>query len=637
MWTAHISKCKQSSVLLLLVSYQLKLIKMRARLANLNNCAVHFLSRAATNLCWYYITISIICPYPALCRTRVTWCYYPVWCIPCFIPDSCEMMLLSCLVHTLLYTGLVWDDAIILSGAYPALYRTRVRWCYYPVWCIPCFIPDSSEMMLLSCLVHTLLYAGLVWDDAIILSGAYPALYRTRVRWCYYPVWCIPCFIPDSCEMMLLSCLVHTLLYTGLVWDDAIILSGAYPALYRTRVRWCYYPVWCIPCFIPDSSEMMLLSCLVHTLLYTGLVWDDAIILSGAYPALCRTRVRWCYYPVWCIPCFIPDSREMMLLSCLVPTLLYTGLVWDDAIILSGAYPALCRTRVRWCYYPVWCIPCFMPESCEMMLLSCLVIPCFIPDSCEMMLLSCLVHTLLYTGLVWDDASCLVHTLLCGRLVWDDAIIMSGAYPALYRTGVRWCYYPVWCIPCFIPDSCEMMLLSCLVHTLLYAGLVWDDAIILSGAYPVLYRTRMRWCYYPVWCIPCFIPDSCEMMLLSCLVHTLLYAGRVWDDAIILSGAYPALCRSRVRWCYYPVWLYHALYRTRVRWCSYPVWCIPCFVADSSEMMLLSCLVHTLLYTGLVLDDAIILSGAYPALCWTRVRWCYYHVWCIPCFIPDWC
>ena len=29
---------------------------MRAELANLNYCAVPFLSRAAVNLCWYYIT-----------------------------------------------------------------------------------------------------------------------------------------------------------------------------------------------------------------------------------------------------------------------------------------------------------------------------------------------------------------------------------------------------------------------------------------------------------------------------------------------------------------------------------------------------------------------------------------------------
>ena len=34
--------------------HQLKLIKMPAKLDNLNNCAVPFLSRAATNLRWYY-------------------------------------------------------------------------------------------------------------------------------------------------------------------------------------------------------------------------------------------------------------------------------------------------------------------------------------------------------------------------------------------------------------------------------------------------------------------------------------------------------------------------------------------------------------------------------------------------------
>ena len=37
-----------------ILSYQLKLIKMSSKLANLNNCAVPFLSRAAVNLRWYY-------------------------------------------------------------------------------------------------------------------------------------------------------------------------------------------------------------------------------------------------------------------------------------------------------------------------------------------------------------------------------------------------------------------------------------------------------------------------------------------------------------------------------------------------------------------------------------------------------
>ena len=39
------------------MSYQLKLIKMRTELANLNHCAVPFLSRAAVNLSWYYLTL----------------------------------------------------------------------------------------------------------------------------------------------------------------------------------------------------------------------------------------------------------------------------------------------------------------------------------------------------------------------------------------------------------------------------------------------------------------------------------------------------------------------------------------------------------------------------------------------------
>ena len=43
-----------------MISYQLKLIKMRSELANLNDCAVPFLSRAAANLCWYYYTMYIL-------------------------------------------------------------------------------------------------------------------------------------------------------------------------------------------------------------------------------------------------------------------------------------------------------------------------------------------------------------------------------------------------------------------------------------------------------------------------------------------------------------------------------------------------------------------------------------------------
>ena len=38
----------------LVLSYQLKLIKMRANLASLKYCAVPFLRRAGANLCWYY-------------------------------------------------------------------------------------------------------------------------------------------------------------------------------------------------------------------------------------------------------------------------------------------------------------------------------------------------------------------------------------------------------------------------------------------------------------------------------------------------------------------------------------------------------------------------------------------------------
>ena len=46
-------------ITLVIISYQLKLIKMRAKLANLNLCAVPFLSRAAANL-YDYTTIDSI-------------------------------------------------------------------------------------------------------------------------------------------------------------------------------------------------------------------------------------------------------------------------------------------------------------------------------------------------------------------------------------------------------------------------------------------------------------------------------------------------------------------------------------------------------------------------------------------------
>ena len=42
-------------ILIVIPSYHRKLIKMRAKLANLDHCAVPFLSHAATNLSWYDI------------------------------------------------------------------------------------------------------------------------------------------------------------------------------------------------------------------------------------------------------------------------------------------------------------------------------------------------------------------------------------------------------------------------------------------------------------------------------------------------------------------------------------------------------------------------------------------------------
>ena len=40
-----------------ILSYQLILIKMRAKLANLNDCTVRFLSRATVHLCRYCYTV----------------------------------------------------------------------------------------------------------------------------------------------------------------------------------------------------------------------------------------------------------------------------------------------------------------------------------------------------------------------------------------------------------------------------------------------------------------------------------------------------------------------------------------------------------------------------------------------------
>ena len=42
-------------------SYQLKLIKMRDKLATRNHCAAPFLSRVAVNLCWYYYSNNSAC------------------------------------------------------------------------------------------------------------------------------------------------------------------------------------------------------------------------------------------------------------------------------------------------------------------------------------------------------------------------------------------------------------------------------------------------------------------------------------------------------------------------------------------------------------------------------------------------
>ena len=52
---------------------------MRAELASLTPCAVPFLSRAAVNLCWYYITYDMHTKY-TLCTMHYTYVYY-VYCM----------------------------------------------------------------------------------------------------------------------------------------------------------------------------------------------------------------------------------------------------------------------------------------------------------------------------------------------------------------------------------------------------------------------------------------------------------------------------------------------------------------------------------------------------------------------------
>ena len=47
----------------IVISYQLKLVKMRAKLANRNDCAAPFLSRATADLCWYICSIFDIIRY----------------------------------------------------------------------------------------------------------------------------------------------------------------------------------------------------------------------------------------------------------------------------------------------------------------------------------------------------------------------------------------------------------------------------------------------------------------------------------------------------------------------------------------------------------------------------------------------
>ena len=53
----------------IIISYQLKLTKMLTELANLNHCAVPFLRRAATNMCWYCYTSQEIYPI----SSRIIW------------------------------------------------------------------------------------------------------------------------------------------------------------------------------------------------------------------------------------------------------------------------------------------------------------------------------------------------------------------------------------------------------------------------------------------------------------------------------------------------------------------------------------------------------------------------------------
>ena len=57
MCTVQCTKQEKLHIMCTVLSYQLKLIKMHAKLSSLNHCAEPFLSRAAVNLCWYWYTM----------------------------------------------------------------------------------------------------------------------------------------------------------------------------------------------------------------------------------------------------------------------------------------------------------------------------------------------------------------------------------------------------------------------------------------------------------------------------------------------------------------------------------------------------------------------------------------------------
>ena len=84
-----------------IISCQLKLTKMRGELATLNHCAVPFLSRAATNLCWYYIILYTYHYSPP--SISVYWTIIPIPCNRYIVYCVFFVAYVHCTLHSVQY------------------------------------------------------------------------------------------------------------------------------------------------------------------------------------------------------------------------------------------------------------------------------------------------------------------------------------------------------------------------------------------------------------------------------------------------------------------------------------------------------------------------------------------------------